>query len=111
MEALLSVIAVAHSVGHDDSSDPPPSPCTEMDGPKCMSEITAVCGGSEESSCPTECATAITDNKASICSGDNIVLTSPCTQMDIMNCYSELMTACMGIAECPTECAAAVAEP
>jgi len=31
--------------------------------------------------------------------------------MDIMSCYGELMTACMGIAECPTECAAAVAEP
>merc|ERR1712004_658505 len=43
-----------------ENEDPPPSPCTEMDGPKCMSEIMAVCSGStEESSCPTECATAI----------------------------------------------------
>jgi len=73
-------------------------------------------GGGSVSSCPAGCAAALAEpaNKASICSGDEdkeTVLPSPCTEMDSVNCLAEFMAACMPSDTCPTECAAAVADP
>jgi hypothetical protein len=89
-----------------------------MDSLSCFAELMAACLPTGESSCPAGCAAALTDpaNKASICSDeDDKVLPSPCTQMDSLNCLAEFttaLTACMPTGgECPTDCAAALAEP
>lgn len=82
-----------------DNSDLP-SPCTGMDGLNCMSETMAKCmsgGGSTsgESSCPSNCASAITSASTETVCGDNSELPSPCTGLDGLNCLGEVMTKCM----------------